>query len=365
MIIAAHIQQTKGSTSFLLKYIAGIAVEQASLQFILFCEVPEVTGALPANCKTVLIKQSLKNSLLLHYWLNYTLPGLLKKYKAGLFISENNTCSLRTTLPQLMLVKQNFTGATTSRTKIINSRYLKRYFPSFAGKATRVCTINSVIAEELTSRYPVLKDKVANIYHGLSDYYAPIVELQQGDLLNKYTDGSHFFVCECIPANRTQLVTVLKAFSIFKKRLKSSLQLVIINKEKDNPIPDFHLYKYRKDVQLLAGIKEEDEANIVAASYAAVEIASGQMENDWGLQVMKCEVPLITIESKVARQLYSDAATYAEPDEKILAEKLMLLYKDETYRSLQIGKGKNITAPYSWHYSTQLLWQSILQCCKV
>jgi len=362
MIIAAHIQQTKGSISFLLKYISGIATEQASVEFIVFCEAPGATGPLPSNCRTVLIKRSLKNSLLLHYWLNYTLPGQLKKYKASLFISENNACSLRTPVPQLMVAKQDFTTSASSGTKTVSTRYLKKYFPAFASKAARVCATNPVLAEELISRYPVVKDKTANIYHGLSEYYGPIDELQQADVLNKYTDGSHFFVCECNAFNRIQMVTVLKAFSIFKKRLKSSLQLVLINKLNENPIPDFHLYKYREEVQLLAGITPQEEAKIVAAAYAAIEISSQQMEKDWGLQCMQCEIPLVTVESKVARQLYEDAATYTEPDEKTLADQLMLLYKDETYRSEQIGKGKSIAAPYTWQHSSQLLWQSILQC---
>ncbi len=364
MIIAAHIQQTKGSTSFLLKYLATIAEEQRSVQFILFCEADEVSVPLPANCKTIFLKRSLKNSLLLHYWLNYTLPGQLKKYKASLFITENNTCSLRTTVPQLMLVKQDFTTSTTSGTKTVSVRYLKKYFPAFAGKAAQVCTINSMLAVELISQYPVLKDKITNIYHGISEYYEPIDEQQKADLLEKYTEGSHFFVCECNAVNRLQLITVLKAFSIFKKRLKSSLQLVLINKGRDNPIPDFHLYKYRKEVQWLTGITQQAEANIVAAAYAGIQISSPPMENDWGLQCMRCEIPLVTLESKVARQLYDDAATYTELDEKTLAEKLMVLYKDENHRNVQISKGKSIAAPYSWQHSSQLLWQSILQCSK-
>lgn len=363
MIIAAHIEQNKGSTSLLLKYISSIAVEQACVQFILFCEAPEATGPLPANCKTAPLKPSPKNSLLLHYWLNYTLPSLLKKYKANLFISENNTCSLRTTLPQLMLVKQYFT-ATASGNKVRYTRYLKKYFFSFASKAARICTTNPVLGEELGSRYPVLKDKISNIYHGLAEGYGPIDAPQQADILNDHTNGSYFFVCECNATNSTQMVTVLKAFSIFKKRLKSSLQLVLINKGNHNPIPDFHLYKHRKEVQVLTGTTQQDEAKIVAAAYAAIEISSSQMENDWGLQCMQCDIPLITIESKLARQLYYDAATYTEPDEKILADKLMLLYKDENYRSMQIGKGKSVAAPYTWQHCSQLLWQSILQCCN-
>ncbi len=365
MIIAAHIQQTNGSPSFLLRYIANIAAEQTSVQFLLFCEVPVAIDGLPDNCKKILIKRPPGNSLLLHYWLSYTLPGLLKKYRANLFLSENNTCSLRTTVPQIMLVKQDFLAPTPGKTKTIHKRYLKKYFSTFIAKAAVVCTTHPSLVVDLGTRYPILKDKISTIFHGLSDTYRPIDAQQQVAIQEQYAQGFNFFVCECNAANRTQLVTVLKAFSIFKKRLKSSLQLVLINQLNENPIPDFHLYKYRNEVQLLPASAVHNQAGIIAAAYAGIEISDHDALNDWGLQCMACQVPLLTVESNITRELYHDAVAYTHMEEKTLADKLMLLYKDETFRSLQMDKGIKTTAPYNWSQSSRLLWQSILQCSKV
>jgi hypothetical protein len=363
MIIAAHIQQTKGYTSFLLPFISRIANEHPMVQFILFCENTNGFPTLAANCTMVVLKRSLKNSLLLHYWLNYTLPALLTKYKATLFISENNTCSLRTELPQLMLIKQNLTTVIGGGQKGVKSRYLQKYFNDFATKATKICTVSPLLEKTLTANYPVLENKISTIYHSLDECYQPKNELQKTEILATYTEGFHFFLCECNTANRTQLVTVLKAFSIFKKRLKSSLQLLLINKLEENPIADFHLYKYRQEVKILTGITRQQEADLLASAYAAIEIP-GQQLSDWGLLCMKCETPLITADGEYGRIQYEDAAMFVELKETALADELMRLYKDESYRSLQIAKGIKLAEPYTLQHSSHLLWQTILQCSK-
>lgn len=363
MIIAAHIQQTKGFSTLLLPYLSRIAAAEPTAQFMFFCEDPSVLNSLPGNCQTVLIKRPLKNSLLLHYWFNYVLPKQLKKHGAHIFISENNVCSLRTTVPQLMLIKENFIAPTSPGNKKLHVRYLKKYFPVFATTAVQVCTTSPRLSRQLATAFPILKNKISNIFHGLDEQYQPMNEQQQNDLLDKHTEGHHFFVCECNAQNRTQLVTVLKAFSIFKKRLKSSMQLVLLNKLGENPIPDFHLYKYRQEVKLLNNMRTEEEAGLIAAAYAALEINSSLLQSDWALHCMQAEVPVVSLEAG-GKQRYEDAAIYTPLDEKLLADELMLLYKDENHRKQQITRGKSFAAPYNWPQSSQLFWQSILQSVR-
>ena len=48
------------------------------------------------------------------------------------------------------------------------------------------------------------------------------------------------------------------------------MQLVILNKLDLNPIKDFHIYKYRNEVQVIPFIAEKDTATILAAAYAAI-----------------------------------------------------------------------------------------------
>jgi len=54
--------------------------------------------------------------------------------------------------------------------------------------------------------------------------------------------------------------------------------------------------------------------------------------------------------------LYADANSHTD-----IAEKMMMLYKDEKLCKELIQKGKQVAAEYNWDKTAALLWQSILR----
>jgi glycosyltransferase involved in cell wall biosynthesis len=60
------------------------------------------------------------------------------------------------------------------------------------------------------------------------------------------------------------------------------------------------------------------------------------------------------------QEIAGNAALYFNPaDHNDIAEKMLLLYKDENLRSQLIEKGKQICKQYNWDRSAELFWQSI------
>jgi len=361
MTIAAHIHTSANESPFLPECISRLAAQKANDHFIIFSEKKIAALAGYSNCTQILISPVIKNSLLLHYWYNFKLPALLKKYNPAVFISENSACCLRTATPQIMIIKDDFIHAKKSPEKNIYSRYLKKYFIKFAQKAAAVAVTKAYTEQQLLARYPELKNKTITILHGLDNIYNPVSENERKMIQEKYAEGNGYFVCECSTLTQSHMILVLKAFSIFKKRLKSGMQLLLINKTGENPVPDFHIYKYRNEVQILAYVSKKWEADIVAAAYAAIYLPCFSSTNNWGLQCMVLGIPLITLEHKDLTTMYEDAAMYAAADEKKIADYMMILYKDETFRNVYINKGQKLAASYNWQDSSNSLWQTILQ----
>ena len=60
------------------------------------------------------------------------------------------------------------------------------------------------------------------------------------------------------------------------------------------------------------------------------------------------------------QEIAEDGALYADANNpQDIAEKMMLIYKDENLRNSLVAKGKTIAAHYSWQRTAELLWQSI------
>jgi hypothetical protein len=362
MTIAAHIDTLKGTPSFLWPYLGRLAAQNPGDHFIFFTQNESLIAApFCANCTVIKISPVIKNSLLLHYWYNYKLPSLLKKYNATVFISQNSVVSLHLAIPQLMMITDNF-FLKKSPVKNEYRSYLKRYFSKFIKKAAALCVTKTFIKEQLFEQYPHIKDKTTNLLAGLKEEYRFINENEKNAILQKNTGGHEFFVAECSALTQPNMMALLKAFSIFKKRLKSGMQLVLLNEYGENPIKDFHLYKYRQEVHILPYESDKNAAPILAAAYAGISLPTFMITGDWGLHCLKCHVPLITLLKEDAGLLYEDAVLYAGTDEKMIAENMMLLYKDEELRNSYIQKGAVLAGRYNGPNNDAGLWQTILKC---
>ena len=67
-----------------------------------------------------------------------------------------------------------------------------------------------------------------------------------------------------------------------------------------------------------------------------------------GLEAMRCDVPVITSADSSMQEIAGDAALYADAnDHTDIADKMMLLYKDENLRNQLIEKGRQVAQAIS------------------
>ena len=266
---------------------------------------------------------------------------------------------MRSTIPQLMLIKQPPVKAGQLPLNDEYQFYYKKFFSRFAHKAQTLCVTEPFIATELIKKYPTLSGKVTTILHGLQPGYAALDGEEKEQVLLKYAGGHEYFLCECSSFTQQNLLAILKAFSIFKKRLKSGMRLIVLNRLDSIPITDFKNYKYRNEVRFISNFTSEEEQTLIGAAYAGIYMPSLTVAENMGLHCMKSAVPLICSSGFGYESMYETAAMYAGNDDKEIAECIMTLYKDEVFRSQIVAKGTALSARYNWNESSAKLWQTI------
>jgi glycosyltransferase involved in cell wall biosynthesis len=101
-------------------------------------------------------------------------------------------------------------------------------------------------------------------------------------------------------------------------------------------------------------------AKLIGASYALVYPSHFEGFGIPVLEAMQSEVPVLTSENSSMQEIAEDAALFFDPvDIADIADKMMLIYKDEDLRQKLIEKGKLIASKYSWSRTADLLWESI------
>jgi glycosyltransferase involved in cell wall biosynthesis len=315
------------------------------------------------NVHGIVVGPPARHPLLWKYWFDIKLPRVLKKIKADVFVSPDGFCSLTTKIPQCMVVHDlGFLHQPTAY-KGSHLQYLKYYTPRFLKKAAAVATVSQFSKSDIIKQYPFADGKIAVVYSAVKENFEPITFEKKETQKEKYTGGKEFFIYVGALQPRKNLVSLLKGFSLFKKRQKSEMKLVLCGRLawKNNEFLELlKTYKYREDVVLTGYLPEQELADLLASAYALVYPSLFEGFGVPVLEAMKCQVPALTSRGTSMEEIGASGAMYFDPnDVKDIGDKLMLIYKDETLRAKLVENGKSISANYSWKKTADLLWNSI------
>ncbi len=368
MIIAVNIRVLSGNSEIshlLVDCFEMMAANQPEHEFIFIAEkeFEEQKNSLQ-NVKRIILFQQSANPLFWKLWYNYKLPSLLKKVKAAVFISADGICSLRTNLPQYLFVNDL---VFLHHPEWYSKRYLRFIKSNSVGslqQAKNVFTFSNVLKNEIVQQYSVAENKITVVPATSGKKYKPVSQRTREQVKEKYTDGKEYFLFSGAIHPRSSLVNLLKAFSLFKKRQKSNIQLIIASKNNSDDaafVESLKLYKYRNEVILIPGINEELLQKITASAYACINISPLHNDIVSLLNAMQCEVPVIAGNFHIAIEILGDAALFVNSSlPENIAEKLMLLYKDENKRTDLIKKGIEQSTKYSLTETADVLWKNIL-----
>lgn len=285
-----------------------------------------VTGVFPSGLKR-------------WWWQRVGLPKLLRQQKASLYITCNELPLEKNELPQLLL---------SSGPGWFDDG--KKYHHRINIPADRWMTVTEFGRTQWLEQSRFLKGgKVAGI--AVRPFFKPLEWEEKNLVKEQYTQGTEYFLCTGAFLPRKNLITLLKAFSLFKKRQQSNLKLVIAG-EAEEKYTAFEkalsTYKYRSDVVLTGYLNGPELARVTAAAYAVVHPSLYEEVATPVAEALQAGVPVVAATGTAATEIAGEAALYADPETPAsIADQLMRLYKDERLRTQMIRAGLEKAAGFS------------------
>jgi glycosyltransferase involved in cell wall biosynthesis len=321
-----------------------------------------------ANVHPLVISPPARHPFLWKYWYDVKIPLTLKKIKADVFVSADGFCSLHTSIPQCLVVHDLGFLYHPEAYKNSHVRFLKRNTPKFLKKVTTIVTVSQFSKEDIIKQYRVEPAKIDVIHNGVKEIFKPLSFDEKEAAREKYTAGKEYFLYLGAIQPRKNLINLLKAFSIFKKRLQSSMKLVIAGRlawKNDQFLQLLKTYKYKSDVILTGHLSEEELPLLMASAYALVYPSFFEGFGVPVAEAIKCGVPVLTSEKTATQEVAGEAGLYFSPDEHSdIAEKMMQIYKDENLRKQLIEKGQLIAEKLDWGKAAESFWEIIMKTTK-
>lgn len=354
----------EGYGYFLQEIFSRITKNHPEHEFIFLFDRPfDEKFVFEKNVTPVVVSPAARHPLLWKYWYDFKIPAILKKHKADVFFSPDGFCSLRTTVPQCLVIHDlaflHFPECIT-KTQL---GFYKRNTPDYIRKAKQLITVSVFSKEDIIQHYPAATGKIRVIHNGIRSSFRPLSFEERDAVKQKYTDGKEYFICTGSVHPRKNGMNLLKAFSLFKKRQQSSMKLVLAGRlawKYESFTEKLKSYKYRDDVILTGYLPDKELADLTASAYAMVYPS---FYEGFGLPVaeaMQSGVAVITSASSAMQEIAGNAGLYADPaDHTAIADQMKRIYKDEPLRSELVQKGLEQAKQYNWEVAADLCWKAI------
>ncbi len=318
------------------------------------------------NAVTVVTSTSLQHTWLWKYWYNVKIPAILKKYKADVFVSCDGVCSLTTDVPQCLFLYDLSFFQQGSFIKKAQVAFYKKNLPLFLEKAAFVTTVTEFSKQEIISQYKTAPCSIAAVFSGAPGAFQPLTNEEKQLVKTTLTEGREYFLYtgEIHPGNN--VMKLVKAFSVFKKRQQTGMKLVLCGKlDKNYTVfkKDLASYKYRNDVVLAdEEMDDSEKAKITGAAYGFIYPSLNIGFAAPVVEAIQSGVPVIISAASAMQDILKEGALYAAMDNHTdIADKMMLLYKDENKRKELIEKNSTIVTAYNRENSARLFRDAILK----
>jgi glycosyltransferase involved in cell wall biosynthesis len=356
---------------------------------------PELFPGLPPA--SVVIRRALPGRVGWKLWYDWQLPRLAKKQGADAVMLTGGIAAALTSIPQLVWLPERAdpAGGQTGRSRAsgwwprVSASRASGWHPSvypgrLAASLLRAAVVFCFSERDrawLAGLYPGTEERVFVVTAAAAEGISPLSPEEKGRIKAANTQGKEYFLADLSGAGEKEVMHMLKAFSQFKKRQHSNMQLVITGRitGRVGLIKDrLKAYRYRQDVCWKEGgevavartaataatgmteVAPGDGCGLMGAAYAVLYLFDGCSLGVPLMNAWRADVPVIVVNGGLLQETAGEAALgFVAGDPASLAAQLMLLYKDENFRRELISKGWDRLGDFGSGRAIDTVWEGI------
>ena len=320
------------------------------------------------NVIPVVVPPPARHPILFYCWFEWSIPYVLKKYKADMFLSPDGIGSLRTQIPSVLVMHDLAFEHYPEHLKWSHSVFMRYYSKRYARHAQQLVTVSNFSKQDIVDRYHIDPAKISVACNGAHSAYQPLSWEQREQVKKEYAQGEEYFIFAGALHPRKNVVALLKAFVLFKKRNRTNMKLVVVgrlawNYEEVEQMRD--AMPFKEDVIWVGYSDVNQLCSIIGAAYAMVYPS---LFEGFGIPILEsyyCDVPAIVSTTSSMPEVGGDAALYVDPmDDQSIADAMTRMYKDELLRKQLIEKAKVHRTQFTWDKAADVLWQAMLKAVE-
>ena len=333
-------------------------------QFVFLFDRPYDPGFIfSENVRPLVIWPPTRHPVLSLFWFECRLPAILRKLKADVFVSTDGYLSLRSRIPQAVVMHDiNFVHRPEDLPWFI-AKFYNIFFPKYAAKAAGLATVSAYSRDDIACKFGMNACNIDVVPNGCNPVYKPISDFEKASIRQKYTDGKPYFLFVGALHPRKNIKGLLNAYEIYRKTTGRDTKLVIVGAKmfKNGSISGtLDSMESGEDVIFTGRIPSEELRLVYGGALALVFVPFFEGFGIPVIEAMSAGVPVICSNTTSLPEVGGDAVVYVSPGHpEQIASAMNNITGDETLRNTLIGRGLARAKEFSWDNSAVKLWEFI------
>jgi glycosyltransferase involved in cell wall biosynthesis len=361
MVIAVNCRlllknKLEGIGWFTYQTLKRITRDHPQHQFIFIFDRPyDPSFIFSDNITPVVAGPATRHPLLWFFWLEFVIPGVLRKYKADLFFSPDGFLSMRTKVKSVPVIHDISFAHRPKDLPVWVRTYYNLFFPRFARKAYRICTVSLFSQKDIIQTYGIARPLIRVVYNGVNESYKPIAEQEKQAVRKQYTGGRPYFLYVGSLHPRKNVDNLLKAYSQFSAKTGLDVKMVVVGEKM------WSAYKGPGEDIIYTGRLEPDELyRVMGGALALTFVPWFEGFGIPVLEAMASGVPVLTSNVTSLPEVGGHAVMYADPGSvEEIAAGMERLAKEPMLREKMIAAGLDRSKMFSWDKTARKVWLTL------
>jgi glycosyltransferase involved in cell wall biosynthesis len=320
------------------------------------------------NITPIVLQPPARHPILFLIWFEHSVRRALKKYKADVFLSTDGMLSLSSKCKTVLVIHDLAFVHYPNHLPFKFRYFLNKFTPKYARRAEEIITVSSFSKEDIQKQYQIPENRIHVVYNGAHHQYQPLTISEAERIRDKYAQGCDYFVFAGALHPRKNVVNLLKAFAVFKRKQQSHMKLVVVGRfawHSDAIQEEFRTNPYAKDILHYNYMQVDELSKVIGAAYAMVFVSLFEGFGIPVLEAIQCGVPVIASNRTSIPEVAGEAAIYVDPDKvQEIAQGMITMYKEENTRLRLVGECASQAAKFSWDRSAATCFEILENLAK-
>ena len=346
-------QPLEGMGRYALEVTAELMRRLPAADFLLLADRGGPLPELPRAPERRTLYPSARHPVLFYAWFEYAVPRALRTWRADVFVSLDNFCSLRTDVPTVLGVHDLAYRHYPTGVSRLQLAFYRHFMPRYVRRAEAVLAISEYTRRDLLAAFDVPAERVTVAPNGVRPRFERLSPKHVTRVRDGLTGGAPYFIAVGSVHPRKNVDGLIRAFDRFCASAPDNpSHLVIAGRlawRTEAVEATLAASPHRDRIHVTGFVPDERLGELVGAALALCLVSRFEGFGVPILEAYACGIPVVVADRSSLPEVAGPGGLAVDPDDDDdIARALERLATDGDLRAVLAKAGRRHAEQYTW-----------------